>query len=342
MSLRRIVLRDFVIVESLDLDLLDQGFNVLTGETGAGKSILIDACNWRWARADSGRGARRRPALRDCRRVRHARLRSALAGRAGVLVRRRHPAAASHRRPAEGRSRGWINGSAATMAQLKALADHLVDIHGQHAWQSLTRTDAVRGLLDAYAGVDTEGGIDPLDRLAPARKALEGATERQATLQQESERLAWQIGELDKLQPRPGEWEELNASTAAWPMPRSAWMPPAKRPSALDDEDSSAAALIHRALSALQAQAAPGTSLQRRHRGAAGGPGPGAGHGAQPAPVRTPHRTGPLRAGGPGSAPVAVDVAGPALPPAARRAGRAARGLERSSKASTRPWICTD
>lgn len=55
----------------------------------------------------------------------------------------------------EGRSRAWINGSAATVTQLKALADGLVDIHGQHAWQSLTRADAVRDLLDAYAGIDT-------------------------------------------------------------------------------------------------------------------------------------------------------------------------------------------
>jgi DNA repair protein RecN (Recombination protein N) len=236
MSLRRIVLRDFVIVPSLDLD-LDQGFNVLTGETGAGKSILIDALQLALgARADSGvvlEGASRceiaaefdapaslKPWLDE----------QGFGGDDTALLLRRTV-------DTEGRSRGWINGSAATMTQLKTLADHLVDIHGQHAWQSLTRADAVRGLLDAYAGVDTGVAARHWSHWRGCRKALEVAKERQNTLRQDSERLAWQIGELDKLQPRAGEWEDLNAQH-----------------SRLDD-DGSAAALIHRALSALQAQA---------------------------------------------------------------------------------------
>ena len=68
---------------------------------------------------------------------------------------------------AQGKSRAWINGSPATVAQLREAADHLVDIHGQHAWQSLTRPAAVRALLDAQAGVDTAP-------LARAVAALEG------------------------------------------------------------------------------------------------------------------------------------------------------------------------
>src|SRR5207253_1845509 len=55
---------------------------------------------------------------------------------------------------AQGRSRAWINGSPATVSQLREAADHLVEIHGQHAWQSLTRPAAVRALLDAHAGID--------------------------------------------------------------------------------------------------------------------------------------------------------------------------------------------
>jgi DNA repair protein RecN (Recombination protein N) len=254
MSLRRIVLRDFVIVPSLDLD-LDQGFNVLTGETGAGKSILIDALQLALgARADSGvvrEGAPRceiaaefdlpaslRPWLDE----------HGFGTTEDTLLLRRTV-------DAEGRSRGWINGSAATMSQLKALADHLVDIHGQHAWQSLTRTEAVRGLLDAYAGVDSEVASTLWTDWRRARKALEGATERQNTLQQESERLAWQIGELDKLQPRPGEWEDINAQHSRLANAQGLMDAAREAASALDDEDSSAAALIHRALSALQTQA---------------------------------------------------------------------------------------
>jgi DNA repair protein RecN (Recombination protein N) len=253
MSLRRIVLRDFVIVPSLDLD-LDQGFNVLTGETGAGKSILIDALQLAMgARADSGvvrEGATRceiaaefdaptslRPWLDE----------QGFGGNDDTLLLRRTV-------DTEGRSRGWINGSAATMTQLKTLADHLVDIHGQHAWQSLTRPEAVRGLLDAYAGLDTAPAAALWASWRQKRKALDGATERQNTLQQESERLAWQIGELDKLQPLAGEWEELNAQHSRLANAQGLQDAARDAAAALDD-DGSAAALIHRALAALQAQA---------------------------------------------------------------------------------------
>lgn len=253
MSLRRIVLRDFVIVPTLDLE-LDQGFNVLTGETGAGKSILIDALQLALgARADSGvvrEGAPRceiaaefdapaslKPWLDE----------QGFRGDDEVLLLRRTV-------DTDGRSRGWINGSAATMAQLKLLADHLVDIHGQHAWQSLTRADAVRGLLDAYAGVDTGPAASLWGLWRQGRKALDSAKEKQATLQQESERLAWQIGELDKLQPRAGEWEDLNTQHSRLANAQGLQDAAREAAAALDD-DGSAAALIHRALAALQAQA---------------------------------------------------------------------------------------
>ncbi len=253
MSLRRIVLRDFVIVPSLDLE-LDQGFNVLTGETGAGKSILIDALQLALgARADTGvvrEGAARceiaaefdapaslKPWLDE----------QGFPGDDDTLLLRRTV-------DTEGRSRGWINGSAATMTQLKTLADHLVDIHGQHAWQSLTRPDAVRGLLDAYAGINTSAASALWTDWRQKRKALENATGRQNTLQQESERLAWQIGELDKLQPQAGEWEELNAQHSRLANAQGLQDAAQEAAAALDD-DGSAAALIHRALGALQAQA---------------------------------------------------------------------------------------
>ncbi|QHE75476.1 DNA repair protein RecN [Hydrogenophaga sp. PBL-H3] len=253
MSLRRIALRDFVIVQSLDLD-LDQGFGVLTGETGAGKSILIDALQLALgARAESGV-------------VREGALRCEIAAEFdapasltpwleeqgfpvedGLLLRRTVDT--------EGRSRAWINGSAATMAQLKALADGLVDIHGQHAWQSLTRAEAVRDLLDAYAGIDTSSATQAWAQWRQKRKALDNATEKQNTLKQESERLSWQIAELDKLAPLPGEWEELNAQHGRLANAQGLLDAAQAAVTALDDEESNAAALIHRALSALQAQA---------------------------------------------------------------------------------------
>ena len=253
MSLRRIVLRDFVIVQSLDLE-LDQGFCVLTGETGAGKSILIDALQLALgARAESGvvrEGATRceiaaefdtpvsvKPWLEE----------QGFSVDDSLLLRRTVDT--------EGRSRGWINGSAATMAQLKTLADDLVDIHGQHAWQSLTRNDAVRGLLDAYAGIDTSPASALWARWRQHRKALDTAIERQNTLQLESERLAWQIGELDKLRPLAGEWEDINAQHSRLANAQGLQDAAQLAVAALDDEEGSAASLIHRALGALQAQA---------------------------------------------------------------------------------------
>ena len=147
MALRRIMLRDFVIVGELELDLAG-GFTVLTGETGAGKSILIDALRLvTGARADAGtvrEGAKRTEVSAEFDAP------PALAGwleTAGfdaddtVLLRRTVDL--------QGKSRGWINGSPATATQMRELGEQLIDIHGQHAWQSLTRADAVRDLLDA-------------------------------------------------------------------------------------------------------------------------------------------------------------------------------------------------
>jgi DNA repair protein RecN (Recombination protein N) len=112
---------------------------------------------------------------------------------------------------AHGKSRAWVNGSQATATQLRALGEMLLDIHGQHAWQSLTRPDAVRGLLDAYAGVNTDALKVAWQTWRQAQQAVQTARTAQDSLSREQERLAWQIGELDKLAPALDEWEELNA-----------------------------------------------------------------------------------------------------------------------------------
>ena len=106
----------------------------------------------------------------------------------------------------QGKSRAWINGSPATATQLRELGEQLVDIHGQHAWQSLTRPDAVRGLLDAYAGRRHRSALQQLLAAAgaQAQTTLAEARAAQDSLQRERERLAWQIGEVDKLAPRRG------------------------------------------------------------------------------------------------------------------------------------------
>lgn len=209
MSLKRISLRDFAIVRSLELDLQD-GFTVLTGETGAGKSILIDALQLALgARADAivvREGAARAEVSVEFDQTEGL---TAWLDEAGfdatqptLLLRRTVDA--------QGKSRAWVNGSAATATQLRELGDRLVDIHGQHAWQSLARPNAVRQLLDAYGQIDSS----PLQALWQqhrlAAQALADAQAAQTTLQDERERLAWQIGEIDKLAPGAEEWDELN------------------------------------------------------------------------------------------------------------------------------------
>ena len=213
MALKRITLRDFVIVRELDLE-LDGGFSVLTGETGAGKSILIDALQLALgSRADAGtvrEGAARADisAEFDSLPATSTWLDAAGFDQADSLLLRRTV-------DAQGKSRSWINGSPATATQLRDIGDQLLDIHGQHAWHSLTRPDTVRSLLDAYAGSATISSARALDTLwtqwRSAQKTLADAHAARDSLQQEQERLAWQIGEVSKLNPGTDEWSELNA-----------------------------------------------------------------------------------------------------------------------------------
>ncbi|MDE2431240.1 MAG: DNA repair protein RecN [Burkholderiales bacterium] len=213
--LRRLILRDFVIVTALDVD-LRQGFTALTGETGAGKSILIDALQLALgSRGDAGvvrEGASRADITAEFEPT--ATLMATLTpwlDEAGFEAAPGEPLLLRRVVDSQGKSRAWINGRTATVSQLKELGEHLVDIHGQHAWQSLTRADSVRALVDAQAGVDTATLQSAWVARREAQQKLEDARLRQADLDRERERLQWQIGELDKLNPQADEWDELNA-----------------------------------------------------------------------------------------------------------------------------------
>ncbi len=208
MALTHITLRDFVIVHELALD-LSAGFSVLTGETGAGKSILIDALQLALgARAEASvvrEGASRCEVCAEFDTTPRIQAWLEHAGfeiSANLLLRRTVDTA--------GKSRAWINGSPATATQLREIGEQLLDIHGQHAWQSLTRPDAVRGLLDAYAGTDTRQLKAAWQAWRQAEQKLADALQAQSTLANERERLAWQIGELEKLNPQVDEWQELS------------------------------------------------------------------------------------------------------------------------------------
>ena len=252
MSLKRLALRDFVIVSELELELAS-GFSVLTGETGAGKSILIDALQLvTGGRADVGavrEGASRTDvsAEFDTSAAIDAWLDEAgFDANGGLLLRRTVDT--------QGKSRAWINGSAATATQLRELGEQLLDIHGQHAWQSLTRPEAVRKLLDAYAGLDTATMTQLWQGWRQAQAALTQAQAAQATLQTERERLAWQIGELDKLAPGTDEWDGLNTEHGRLSNAQALLDAANGAVQGLDEEEHSAVHALHHACQLLQQQ----------------------------------------------------------------------------------------
>ena len=216
--LKRIAIRDFVIVEHSALE-FDGGFTVLTGETGAGKSILIDALSLVLGeRADAGMiraGAKQAEVSAEFELVRNAEALAAWLTEAGLEG---DPGICLVRRTVEagGRSRAFVNGHAATVAQLRELGEMLVDIHGQHAHQSLTRPLAQRQLVDAYAGC-TELAAEVGEahrRLRELESRYQAARSDAARLGHERDELRWQATELERLDFEPQAWAELNAEHA--------------------------------------------------------------------------------------------------------------------------------
>ena len=212
--LRSLSIRDFVIVDKLDLE-FQPGFTVLTGETGAGKSILIDAlAAVLGSRAESGlvRDGKDKAEVnaefstRQASAVSQYLADNDLSGDEGTCLLRRVI-------ESSGRSRAYVNGRPATVQQLKEIGELLVDIHGQHAHQSLLRATAQRDLLDGYAGAadlarEVAAAFRDWQDLRKQRLALE--TDARA-LEAEREQLQWQVKELDALGFRAEEWEELQA-----------------------------------------------------------------------------------------------------------------------------------
>ena len=210
--LRTLAIRDFVIVDAIELD-LSSGFTVFTGETGAGKSILIDALTLALGgRADASvvrEGAAKADISAEFAGAMPAALQAWLAdnefdaGDGTVLLRRVIDNG--------GRSKAFVNGVTATVAQLREVGEMLVDIHGQHAHQSLLKSDAQRELLDAQAGLQEDAkAVAAAYRQWRALARQREEFERDAkNVLLERERLEWQVGELEKLAPREGEWAEI-------------------------------------------------------------------------------------------------------------------------------------
>ncbi len=206
--LRLLHIRDFVIVSSAAIN-FDGGFSVFSGETGAGKSILIDALSLCL-------GARTDTALirQGCERSEVSAIFDVSAASADWLEQQEiDPSELILRRIIElnGRSKAYINGTPATLGQLRELGALLVDIHGQHAHQSLLQSSNQRQLLDTQAGHGTL-----LTAVAQAWKSwqraqaeLKQAQDNAANTAELTLRLQNDIAWLDDLAPQANEWAEL-------------------------------------------------------------------------------------------------------------------------------------
>jgi DNA repair protein RecN (Recombination protein N) len=212
--LRTLAIRDLLIIDRLDLD-FESGLNVLTGETGAGKSILLDALGfvlgWR-GRADlvrDGAEEGRVEAVFDLAPDHAARAILADYGIAAedelILSRTVTPA---------GRKSARINGSRATAEQLQALSDTLVELHGQQDDRGLLDPRGHRTILDDFADSRTAQAETRAawGKWRTARAALAEAEVAAQALRAEEDYLRHAVAELDKLSPEPGEEAALDAS----------------------------------------------------------------------------------------------------------------------------------
>ncbi|MDD4978341.1 MAG: DNA repair protein RecN [Gallionella sp.] len=210
--LKFLSIRDFVIVSKLELD-FSAGFTALTGETGAGKSILIDALSL--ALGERGDATMVRAGCERAEisaefdvspQVQAWLEEQDLAGDEGVCLLRRVLEVG-------GRSRGFINGRSATLQQMREAGEQLLDIHGQHAHQSLLRPDAQRVLLDSYAGLENEAtavGAQYKDWQALRRRRI-ALSENAEAVAAERELLQFQCDELSGLNFNVSDWTSLQA-----------------------------------------------------------------------------------------------------------------------------------
>ena len=202
-------IRDYAVVEELTLS-LGSGLNVLSGETGAGKSIIVGALSLllgERATADVVRSGAARASVEAVFDV--SRAAGSLAARLdelgyaaedGLLILRREVAA-------EGRNRAWVNGAPATAGVVGELGAALVDLHGQHEHQTLLRPDAQRAILDAYAGAAALAD-DVLRRHAELRRLdaeLDAREERRRELESRADFLRFQLREIEAARLHPGE-----------------------------------------------------------------------------------------------------------------------------------------
>ena len=209
--LRHLKLHDFALVRDLELE-PGEGFCLLTGETGAGKSILVGAVgllSGQRAETEMVRDGSDEAVVEGSFRIqRHARAVSALLEQwslpfdGEVIIRRRVLR--------EGRNAITVNGGAVTLAQLKDLGAHLVQVHGQNQGQSLLDEEVHRSILDGLPEVSPAAKALELafEELEQAIRLLRGIQRSESERAQRLDTVVLQRGEIDRVSPSPGEEEE--------------------------------------------------------------------------------------------------------------------------------------
>lgn len=211
--LRTLDIRDILIIDHLELG-FQPGLNVLTGETGAGKSILLDSLGfvlgWRGRAELVRQGAEQGEVvaafdLPEAHPARAVLEEAGLPAGAELILRRVNTR--------DGRKTAWVNDRRCSGEVLRQLSDTLVELHGQHDDRGLLNPRGHRDLLDAYGGLEAQRAkVRAAWRsMAAARKALDMAQAALEEVRAEEEFLRHAVGELDALDPQPGEDEALDA-----------------------------------------------------------------------------------------------------------------------------------
>ncbi|QPQ54167.1 DNA repair protein RecN [Allosphingosinicella flava] len=204
-------IRDVVLIETLDLE-FGPGLGVLTGETGAGKSILLDSLGLALgARADSGlvRAGQAQAVVSVSFDVGRDHPAHILLGDGGISVEPGEPITIRRILKADGGSRALVNDQAVSVALLRELGGMLVEIHGQHDDRGLLNARGHRTLLDIYGGIDTSAAEAAYRGWRAAEEKLTAARADLDHAERDREYLEHAVAELRALAPQPGEEEEL-------------------------------------------------------------------------------------------------------------------------------------
>ena len=212
--LQSLYVQDYALIEELEME-FGSGLNIITGATGAGKSILIGAMSMilgERANTDVVRGDASKAVVEGIfNDADTERIRTVLGNNA--IPTDPLPRVILRRKITERGSRGFVNDTPATLDVMRAVAAELIDLHGQHEHQSLLRTETHLRLLDSFGGL---GGLvehyqKKREEVAELVEEREELAARERELRQQKELYEFQIEEIDEVDPQPGEEEELEA-----------------------------------------------------------------------------------------------------------------------------------